>query len=121
MTALAPLTPLETLYDTAQGDALPLPIELAHVYGRLAFPTHGEQPYVVGNFVTTLDGVVSLNIPGQSGGGPISDFNQHDRMVMGILRAAADAVIVGAGLILVEGGPQLIGDFFASNVWTNSS
>ncbi len=49
--------------------------------------------------VTTLDGVVSLNVPGQAGGGPISGFNQHDRMVMGLLRAAADAVIVGAGTV----------------------
>jgi hypothetical protein len=43
--------------------------------------------------------VVSLNVPGRSGGGEISGFNQHDRMVMGLLRAAADAVIVGAGTL----------------------
>jgi riboflavin biosynthesis pyrimidine reductase len=43
--------------------------------------------------------VVSLNVPGQSGGGPISGFNQHDRMEMGLLRTVADAVIVGAGTL----------------------
>ena len=42
---------------------------------------------------------MSLNMPGQSGGGPISGFNQHDRMVMGLLRATADAVIIGAGTV----------------------
>ena len=42
---------------------------------------------------------MSLNVPGQSGGGPISGFNQQDRMVMGLLRAVADAVIVGAGTL----------------------
>ena len=91
--------PLETLYEVDQGNALPLPPELASVYGRLAFPPHPGRPYVIGNFVTSLDGVTSLQVPGQAGGGPISGFNPHDRLVMGLLRAAADAVIVGAGTL----------------------
>jgi riboflavin biosynthesis pyrimidine reductase len=78
---------------------MPLPIDLATLYGSLRFPLRESQPYIIGNFVTTLDGVVSLNLTGQAGGGEISGFNQHDRMVMGILRAAADAVIVGAGTL----------------------
>jgi riboflavin biosynthesis pyrimidine reductase len=93
------LTPLVTLYDTAPGDEVPLPIDLAALYGALRIPAHEPRPYVIGNFVTTLDGIVSLNVPGQAGGGEISGFNQHDRMVMGILRAMADAVIVGAGTL----------------------
>jgi riboflavin biosynthesis pyrimidine reductase len=93
------LDPLETLYDMPQRADLPLPPALASLYGRLTFPAHPGRPTVIGNFVTTLDGVVSLNLPGQSGGGPISGFNMHDRMVMGVLRAAADAVIVGAGTL----------------------
>ncbi len=96
MTDLAPLT---TLYDAVSGEEVPLPIELAALYGALRFPAHEARPHVIGNFVTTLDGVVSLNAPGQAGGGEISGFNQHDRMVMGILRAVADAVIVGAGTL----------------------
>jgi riboflavin biosynthesis pyrimidine reductase len=47
----------------------------------------------------SLDGVTSLLAPGQAGGGPISGFNPHDHLVMGLLRAAADAVIVGAGTL----------------------
>jgi riboflavin biosynthesis pyrimidine reductase len=90
------LTPLETLCDVDQGNALPLPPELASVYGRLAFPPHPGRPYVLGNFVMSLDGVTSLLVPGQAGGGPISGFNLHDHLLMGLLRAAADAVIVGA-------------------------
>ena len=81
------------------GDEMPLPIDLATLYGSLRLPVREAQPYLIGNFVTTLDGVVSLNISGQAGGGEISGFNQHDRMVMGILRAVADAVIVGAGTL----------------------
>ena len=93
------LTPLESLFDRESGNALPLPPELAVLYGRLAFPPHPGRAHIVGNFVTTLDGVVALNEPGHAGGGEISGFNQHDQMVMGLLRAMADAVIVGAGTL----------------------
>jgi riboflavin biosynthesis pyrimidine reductase len=91
------LMPLESLYEVKYDGDLPLPPELATLYGRLHFPARRDRAYVIGNFVTTLDGVVTLNVPGKSGGGPISGFNQHDHAVMGLLRAAADAVIVGAG------------------------
>jgi riboflavin biosynthesis pyrimidine reductase len=56
-----------------------------------------------------LDGVVSLGIPGKGGGGEISGFNPHDRMVMGVLRAAADAVVIGAGTLRASS---------ADHVWT---
>ncbi len=93
------LAPLESLYDATDGIEIPLPPELASGYGRLSFARREDRPHVIGNFVSTLDGVVSLGLPGQSGGGEISGFNQHDRMVMGILRAVADAVVVGAGTL----------------------
>ncbi len=94
------LQPLETLYAAERGPALPLPPELAALYGQLEFPPHPGRPYVIGNFVSSLDGVVALNTPGtKTGGGEISGFNEHDRMVMGLLRAIADAVIVGAGTL----------------------
>src|SRR5215472_7578837 len=93
------LTPLESLFDMERGLDLPLPSELAHLYGRLAFPPHSGHAHIIGNFVTTLDGVVTLNEPGHASGGDISGFNRHDQMVMGLLRAVADAVIVGAGTL----------------------
>lgn len=95
------LTPLESLYDTEQGNDLPLPPELLHLYGHLSFPSHPDRPYVIANFVTSMDGVVTLDVPGHSGGGDISGFNKHDKMVMGLLRAIADAVIVGAGTLRI--------------------
>jgi riboflavin biosynthesis pyrimidine reductase len=91
------LEPLASLFDQAEGQALPLPPELADLYGRLTFPVPTRIPYIIANFVSTLDGVISLNLPGQAGGGPISGRSQHDHLVMGLLRAVADAVIVGAG------------------------
>jgi riboflavin biosynthesis pyrimidine reductase len=96
---MTPLPPLEPLFDAGRGIDIPLPPELAAVYGSIGFPKKNGQPYVIANFVTTLDGVASLGIPGQAGGGPISGFNPHDRMVMGLLRALADTVVVGAGTL----------------------
>ncbi|MGE5699392.1 MAG: dihydrofolate reductase family protein [Deltaproteobacteria bacterium] len=96
---MLPLTPLESLFETGQGEELPLPRELSALYGPLRFPARRGRRYVIGNFVTTLDGVASLSDPVLPGGGPISGSNPHDRMVMGLLRAVADAVIVGAGTL----------------------
>lgn len=93
------LTPLETLFEMERGPDLQLPPDLARLFGRLQFPPHPGRSYVIGNFVTTLDGVVALNEPGHAGGGEISGFNRHDQMLMGLLRAVADAVIVGAGTL----------------------
>ena len=95
------LAPFETLYAEPVEPAarLPLPSELSALYGELAYPQRTDRPFVISNFVSTLDGVVSLGIPGKSGGGEISGFNQHDRALMGILRATAGAVVVGAGTL----------------------
>jgi riboflavin biosynthesis pyrimidine reductase len=97
--AVNPLPPLETYLDAAPGEAVPMPTEIAALYGPLRFPAHEGRPHVIGNFVATLDGVVSLSSPGISGGGPISGSNPHDQLVMGVLRAISDAVIVGAGTL----------------------
>jgi riboflavin biosynthesis pyrimidine reductase len=98
------LSPLDTLYETDYGDSLPLSSQLAALYGDLQFPMSVDKPYVVANLVTSLDGVVSFDLPGHPGGGDISGSNPHDRMVMGLLRTAADAVIVGAGTLRATPG-----------------
>jgi riboflavin biosynthesis pyrimidine reductase len=75
-----------------------LPPVLRELYdGDLRFrPTPAERPFVIANFVSTLDGVVSYEIKGQAGGSTISGCDIADRFIMGLLRASADAVIVGA-------------------------
>jgi riboflavin biosynthesis pyrimidine reductase len=73
-----------------------LPPDLASQYGGdLLFPGR-ERLYIAANFVSTLDGVVTFAIPGQSGGGEISGGNEADRFIMGLLRASADAIVAGA-------------------------
>ncbi len=90
-----------TLFDRSQSpDQGVLTDGLRRLYGGdLRFPAHSDRPYVIGNFVSTLDGVVSFEIPGKSGGGDISGHDEGDQCIMGLLRASADAVIVGAGTL----------------------
>lgn len=65
--------------------------------GDLGFPgSAAERPFVIANFVSTLDGVVSYEIQGEAGGSTISGCDTADRFIMGLLRASTDAVIVGA-------------------------
>jgi riboflavin biosynthesis pyrimidine reductase len=85
---------LTALLDATHGPELPLPPELRHLYG----PMRLGAPSIFANFVSSLDGVVALGEPG-TGGKQISGGNAHDRAVMGLLRAAADVVIVGAGTL----------------------
>jgi riboflavin biosynthesis pyrimidine reductase len=100
--AFPALAPLETLHETKRGRALPLPPKLARLYGRLCLPLARTRPHVISNFATTLDGVVSLNVKGHKSGGDISGFSAQDRMVMGLLRAVADAVVIGTGTLAVD-------------------
>ena len=78
-----------------------LPQKLRKLYdGDLRFRTPpAARPFVIANFVSTLDGVVSYEIKGKSGGSTISGSNPADRFIMGLLRASADAIMVGAGTL----------------------
>jgi riboflavin biosynthesis pyrimidine reductase len=111
------LAPLQTLLEAREGAALPLPPRLARLYGSLRMP---PRAHVFSNFVTSLDGVVSLAAKGHASGADISGFNAQDRMVMGLLRAVADVVIVGSGTLgadrrhlwtAEEICPELAGEF----------
>jgi riboflavin biosynthesis pyrimidine reductase len=75
-----------------------MPEELRFRYGaELLIPLHGDRPTIIANFVATLDGVVALGAGKDAGGGVISGFNDPDRFVMGLLRAAADVIVMGSG------------------------
>ena len=81
-----------------------LPAELAGLYdGDLSFPKT-QRPYVIGNFVQTMDGIVSYRIPRRSGGAEISGGSAEDRFVMGLLRSVADAVLFGSGTLHGDSG-----------------
>jgi riboflavin biosynthesis pyrimidine reductase len=82
-----------------------LPTDLRQAYdGDLAIPLRTDRPTVIANFVETLDGAVALDRDGHSGGGAVSGFSSTDRFVMGLLRAMADVVLVGAGTLRASPG-----------------
>jgi riboflavin biosynthesis pyrimidine reductase len=90
---------LSTLLDRT--DAPPQPAltpALLELYdGDLHFPAEpASRTYVMANFVATLDGAASFKLPGQSSGATVSASNPGDRFIMGLLRASADAILVGA-------------------------
>jgi riboflavin biosynthesis pyrimidine reductase len=96
------MEPIQTLYErSCEGETPSLADALRAEYGGdLRFPAAPpNRPLVVANFVSTLDGVTSFDIPGKSGGAPISGANRGDRFIMGLLRASADAVLVGSGTV----------------------
>jgi riboflavin biosynthesis pyrimidine reductase len=73
-----------------------LPARLAAAYaGDLGF----TEPCVYANFVASLDGVTALGPEYPASGSAISGREPADRFVMALLRACADAVLIGAGTL----------------------
>jgi riboflavin biosynthesis pyrimidine reductase len=89
------LPPLELLYEPDDLVAFDLPPALAAVYpGTLGFP----EPCVFANFVSTLDGVVAIpSVPNSNK--LVAGGSSSDRFVMGLLRACADALVIGSGTL----------------------
>lgn len=89
----------EILFDNAE----PPPIEhpAAAPYGKLGFPSPPpERPWIYSNFVQSLDGIASFK-----GRHPLgSDISQsvEDRWLMDLLRAHADAIILGINTLIEE-------------------
>ena len=88
-----------------------LPPALRELYdGDLRFPAGlAGRPYVIANFVSTLDGVVTYRTEDQSGGSTISGSAPGDRFIMGLLRASVDAVMVGS---------RTVHEVSAKHLWT---
>jgi riboflavin biosynthesis pyrimidine reductase len=89
------MTRLEVLHEIPGLPRFDLPPELLEAYGGgLGF----DRPRLIANFVSTIDGVVAIPELAQSNK-LISDANESDRLVMGLLRASADAVVIGSGTL----------------------
>jgi riboflavin biosynthesis pyrimidine reductase len=93
--------PLVQLFDETTGAPLPLPPELLALYGPLRLGSRPDRPLVFANFVASLDGIVAVDPP-RGSGAEISGGNAQDRAVMGLLRAVADGVVIGAGNLRAE-------------------
>lgn len=93
---------LDVLYDTESG----APETAAErIYGApLRFPV--AAPYLVANFVATIDGVVSLGLTDGKDSSTLGGKSPADVWVMAMLRAAADVVLIGAGTLRASVGHQ---------------
>jgi riboflavin biosynthesis pyrimidine reductase len=94
---------MKSLAQLFEREGLPsfaLPAALATAYGG-GFGLH--RPGVYANFVSSVDGVVTLPDAGESGH-VVSGDDEPDRFIMGLLRACADAVLIGAGTFRKAGG-----------------
>jgi riboflavin biosynthesis pyrimidine reductase len=70
-------------------------------YGSLGFPSaRGGRPWTLANFVQSLDGIASFKGK-HATGGDISR-SREDKWLMHLLRAHADAIIMGIGTLLEE-------------------
>ncbi len=93
------LAPFDILFEADGLADYALPADLTHLYGRLGFTT----PVLYSNFVASVDGVVTLGST-PSAGSVISGKYPADRFLMGLLRACADAVVLGAGTLRATPG-----------------
>ena len=70
-------------------------------YGKLGFPaTHSERSWTFANFVQSIDGVASFK--GSHASGADISQSMEDRWLMDLLRAHADAIIMGVNTLVEE-------------------
>lgn len=89
------MEPFDVLLEETAAPTVELPAELARIHGG-AIPFAEDCVYA--NFVATLDGVVAIpSVPRSNE--VVAGDSDADRFLMGVLRALADAVVVGAGVL----------------------
>ena len=94
------LEPFEVLFDKSEPDSA-LTSDVLRFAGNLGFPEPpAERPWVYSNFVQSLDGMVTFG--GKRPEGRWIAQSRHDRWMMDLLRAHADAVIYGANSLVQE-------------------
>jgi riboflavin biosynthesis pyrimidine reductase len=109
MTEDSSLTPLEVLFEDDDLPAVPLPPGLENLHGG---PLGLGEACVYANFVATVDGVVAIpSIPRSNE--VVAAGSRADHLLMALLRAFADVVLIGAGVL--RASPQ--GTWRAENVY----
>jgi riboflavin biosynthesis pyrimidine reductase len=89
----------EVLFD--HGEPSPVENPAYGPYGNLGFPDPPpDRPWIYSNFVQSLDGIVSFK--GKHAAGSDISHSDEDRWLMDLLRAHADAVLLGANTLIDE-------------------
>lgn len=106
---IGPGSPFQLLFDDASpaDNALSLPLSFQKIYGGdWQIPVANGRPYTFTNFAQSRDGRISFAEPGIATGGDVTGFNVHDRWLMGLLRARADAILMGDVTVTME--PEIL-------------
>jgi riboflavin biosynthesis pyrimidine reductase len=91
------------LFDESTDAGPGLPDGFRMVYASdWRLPSETARAYVYSNFVLSRDGRVSFNEPGHMSGAEVSGFSGHDRWLMALLRARADAILMGDNTLRIE-------------------
>ena len=91
------LPELDVLFDAARaGVQIGLPAALQRAHGGDLWLA---RECVISNFVESVDGVVAFPEAGRESGAIVSGGSEADRLLMGLLRGCADAVLIGAGTL----------------------
>jgi 5-amino-6-(5-phosphoribosylamino)uracil reductase len=99
-TPVGPGSPFVLLFETGRAAGVSLPEIFRSIYGGdWRIPQQPRRPYVFVNFAVSHDGRISFNEPGHLGAADVNQRNPHDRWLMGLLRARADAVLIGDGTL----------------------
>ena len=116
------LASLETLFETKRGRLLPLPPRLARLYGCLRMPVFASRKVRV-LIVTTIRGAKHLckqKVPDSVEIRAIRHRAGANHQSASLIAASDVLDAVGqtrpGGSILVEGGPRLLGDFYAEDL-----
>ncbi len=95
------MRPIERLFERQGLPCFGLSPALTEAYGG----DFGlSRPGLYANFVSSTDGLVALSGAGGLSGRVISGYSEPDRFVMALLRASADAVLIGAGTFKTASG-----------------
>ncbi|MSO19486.1 MAG: RibD family protein [Acidobacteria bacterium] len=94
------LSPFDVLFDHSEKNVA-LTHELRQFAGNVGFPAApAGRPWIYANFVQSIDGMVSFG--GTHPGGEWIARSRHDRWMMDLLRAHADALICGMRSLEME-------------------
>lgn len=95
-----PALQFQTLIEAPELPRFELPPAIADVYGTFGLPDRVRYA----NFVASLDGIVAIpEVPKSSA--IVSGGSPADRFLVALLRATADAVVIGAGTFRAHAGP----------------
>ena len=89
----------QILFDEAGPSAVEHPV--LEPYGNLSFPAmQAKRPWIYANFVQSMDGIASFKGKHASGGDIAQSM--EDKWLMNVLRAHADAILLGMNTLVEE-------------------